>query len=466
MHAHLAGEHLRQPSIVIMGRPNVGKSTLFNRLVGKMLAIVYDQPGVTRDWQEAPGRLADLRFMLTDTPGLEGFESTDLRHQIQLQTQKVLEKSDLILFMIDGREGVLPLDKTLAGWVRQSGKPCLLLCNKTEGSKGDTGYYEAHGLGLGDPIALSAAHGQGLDQLYEALLPFFPRTLGATIQDEAKGNLKEGQAEEALKPVRLAILGRPNVGKSTLINKLIGEERLLTSDQPGVTRDSVEIEWCFENQPVILLDTAGVRKKARVDTDLEQLAIQQSFQAVKYAQVVILVIDALSPLDKQELTLASHVIEEGRCLVLALNKWDKADTSRLKDLQLSLNHLLSQVKGIPMIPISALQGKNLKKLIAEAMNLYAQWNRRIPTAKLNMFLEEATQRHPPKLSGPGRIRLKYMTQVKTRPPTFALFASKPSELPESYVRYLVDGIRQAFNLWGVPLRLYLRKGKNPYQDKG
>lgn len=438
-----------------MGRPNVGKSTLFNRLVGKVKAIVHDQPGVTRDWQIAKGRIADLHFNLIDTPGLEGFETQDLKDQIQEQTQGVIRKADIILFMIDGREGLLPVDEVLASWARQSGKPVILLCNKTEGFKGDEGFYDSHRLGLGEPIPLSAAHGQGLNELYEALSPLVP-LLAETFEDD------DTEPEDANKPVRLAILGRPNVGKSTLINSLIHEDRLLTSDQPGVTRDSIEIPWSFEGQAITLLDTAGIRKKARIHDSLESASIKHSFEAVKYAQVVILVLDALSPLDKQDLILASHVIEEGRCLVLALNKWDQADASQLKGIEESLHHLLSQVKGIPLIPISALYGKHLNKLIKSTLQLYATWNKRVPTAKLNIFLEEAVSRHPPKFSGPGRIRLKYMTQIKTRPPTFALFASKPTELPESYIRYLVDGIRQEFDLWGVPVRMFLKKGKNPY----
>lgn len=460
--------------VVIVGRPNVGKSTFFNRLAHKAHAIVHDRPGVTRDWQAAPASLGDYHFTLIDTPGLEGFETPDIKQQIHDQTTNLLKEADLILFMIDGREGILPIDTVLARWVRQSMCPTLLLCNKSEGSKGYEGLSEAHRLGLGTPIPLSAAHGQGLDDLYDAFEPYFPSVKNldnhdeaSTHQDNRSGQNEAPDTDETsdevpLKPLRLAILGRPNVGKSTLINKLIGKNRLLTSDQPGVTRDSIEIDWMFKDQPIVLIDTAGIRRKARVDDSLEQASIQHAFQAMKYVHVVILVIDALSPLDKQELILASRVIEEGRCLVLALNKWDKADTSQLKTLEASLHHVLSQVKGIPMIPISALYEKNLHQLIESALNVYKTWNKRIPTAQLNIFLDHATQRHPPKLLGPGRIRLKYMTQIKTRPPTFALFASKPSELPDSYIRYLLDGIREAFDVWGVPLRLQLKKNKNPY----
>jgi GTP-binding protein len=446
------GEYLLK--ILILGRPNVGKSTFFNRLVGRKLAIVHDQPGVTRDWKEGKGKLADLEFMLYDTPGLEGFEEPELKKQIIYQTDKLIEKADILLLIVDARAGITKSDEVLAQQLRAVGKPIIMIANKCEKKDSLHSLYEVYQLGLGEPIAFSAEHGEGMDDLYQVLLPYFQR-----IKD----------LEPPLFPsvdmstLRLAIIGRPNVGKSTLINALLGEERVLTGNQAGITRDAVSVSWRYREQEIKLIDTAGLRRRSRVQSSLEKFSVRSSLEEICYAHVVILVLDAHDPLNKQDLTIASHVIEEGRALVIALNKWDNADHSEWHNITHKLGQSLSQVKGVPIIPISALKKRNLDKLMKAVLEVYKLWGYRIPTAQLNQWLASALDRHPPPLSGNTRVKIKYATQVKTRPPTFALFVSKPVELPDSYLRYLMTSLREVFNLPSVPLRFLLRKGKNPFQ---
>jgi GTP-binding protein len=460
--------------IAIIGRSNVGKSTLFNRLSGKKLALVDDRPGVTRDWQEAPAQLADLRFTIIDTAGLGGFEEADIFQQILRQTDRVIADADLLLFMIDGRDGVMPGDRELADQLRRSQKPVLVIVNKIESDSQAFGVHDAYQLGLGEPVALSAAHGRGLDALYDALRPYILTDI-SDISDISAASCpsviqKEGSiipTEEQEKkdhhaPISIAIVGRPNVGKSTLINQLLGEERLIAADRPGITRDTVTLNWQWRGQPIQLVDTPGIRRRAKVQDHLEQASVNEALYAIRFAQVVVLLVDACSPLDKQDLTLAAHVLKEGRCLVIGLNKWDMADASILREVQYTLQTSLSQVKGVPCIPISAKHGYHLDQLLQAVLHVYHQWNRRLPTAQLNQWLHMALDHHPAPLSGSRRIRLKYMTQIKTRPPTFVIFVSKPTDLPDSYIRYLTTSLGEHFDLLGVPLRLYLRKGKNPY----
>ncbi|HUX80076.1 MAG TPA: ribosome biogenesis GTPase Der [Alphaproteobacteria bacterium] len=441
--------------LAIVGRPNVGKSTLFNRLCGKRMAIVHDMPGVTRDRKEAFGQLGDLPLKLIDTAGLEDKSSDPLMEGMKMQVLEALHDADVIVFMIDGREGVTPLDEAFANLLRKAKKPILLFANKCEGKRGAQGIAEAWGLGFGEPFPLSSEHGLGLDSLYEALLPFY------------KGPLREDEEEVEIAPLQLAIVGRPNVGKSTLLNQLVGQERVLTGPEAGVTRDSISIEWEYKGQPIRLVDTAGLRKRAKVTEKLEWLATSESLSAVQYAQVAILVIDSTQPFEKQDLHIASQVIQEGRCLVLALNKWDLIPNKveLLKHLHAKLTTVLPQVRGIPLVPLSALTGKNKEKLLDAVLAIYDIWNRRVPTSKLNQWLLGLVAHHPPPLVAGRRIKIKYLTQVKTRPPTFVLFCSKSTELPDSYARYVINGMREAFGLDGVPIRLTLRSGKNPYADK-
>ncbi len=442
--------------VAIVGRPNVGKSTLFNRLSGKRLAIVHDFPGVTRDLKEAFGQLGDLPLSLMDTAGLEDNSTDPLREGMKAQVLEAFRRADAILFMIDGRAGVTAQDQFFASLLRKAEKPVLLLANKCEGRGGSQGIAEAWALGFGEPLPLSAEHGQGLDSLYEALLPLYT---GPSIE------LEETEEEEEI-PLQLAIVGRPNVGKSTLLNQFIGHARVLVGPEAGVTRDSIAIEWSYKGHPVRLIDTAGMRRRAKITDQLERMATQKSFSAIQYAHVVILVIDATQPLEKQDLIIASHVIEEGRCLVLALNKWDLVSNKEeiLADVKDRLITSLPQVRGIPLVPLSALTGKNKKKLLDEVLAIFKIWGRRISTSKLNRWLEGLVAHHPPPLVAGRRIKVKYLTQIKTRPPTFVLFSSKAAELPSSYEKYVINGLRDAFGLTGVPIRLFVRSGKNPYVE--
>ncbi|MAZ04602.1 MAG: ribosome biogenesis GTPase Der [Sneathiella sp.] len=446
-------------TVAILGRPNVGKSTLFNRLVGKKLALVDNTPGVTRDRREGEASISNLNFRVIDTAGLEEKFDDSLEGRMRRQTEIALEEADVALMLIDAKAGVTPLDEHFAGWLRRAKTPVILVANKCEGKAGEPGLLESYALGLGDPVALSAEHGEGMAELFDALLPY-------EKTEDADGKAEDEDGEE--KPLQLAIVGRPNAGKSTLVNYLIGEERMLTGPEAGVTRDAIAVEWEFEGRAIKLVDTAGLRKKARVQKKLEKLSVADSLRVIRMAEVVVLMIDAEETFEKQDLTIAAHVIEEGRALVIAVNKWDtvKDRQGTLKLIRDRLSISLPQVRGIPVITLSALSGRGVEKLMPTVLEVYALWNSRISTARLNRWLEIMLEQHPPPMAKGRRLKIRYMTQVKARPPTFSLFMSSRGELPESYLRYLVNGLRQDFNLPAVPIRIFPRTGKNPYADKG
>ena len=446
-------------TVVIVGRPNVGKSTLFNRLVGRRLALVDDEPGVTRDRREGEARLFDLAFRVIDTAGLEEAFDESLEARMRAQTEAAVAAADLALFLIDARAGVTPLDRHFAGWLRRGATPVLLLANKCEGRAGEAGLAEAYALGLGDPVELSAEHALGLSDLHDAMSQILAPEAGVE-----QAELPE-EADERI--LQLAIVGRPNVGKSTLVNRLLGEERLLTGPEAGITRDAIAVDWTYKDRTLRLVDTAGLRRRPRVTGKVEQLSVADTLRAVRFAQVVVLVVDAEAPMEKQDLTIAAMVVEEGRALVIAVNKWDLcADRQAvMKALQDRLERSLPQTRGLPVVTISALQGRNLDRLLDAVLAAYDVWNRRIPTAELNRWLEAVTAAHPPPAPQGRRIRLKYITQAKARPPTFAIFCSKPADLPGSYLRYLENALRDDFALPGTPIRLQLRKGRNPYAGK-
>jgi GTP-binding protein len=440
-------------AVAILGRPNVGKSTLFNRLVGRRLALVDDTPGVTRDRREGEGRIADLTFRVVDTAGLEEAVSGSLADRMQEQAERALADADVALLVIDAREGVTAADRHFADRVRRSGKPVVLLANKAEGRAGLPAIAEAYRLGLGDPVPVSAEHGEGLGELYDRLEPFSRQGEPASSRPE--------------RPLQLAIVGRPNVGKSTLVNRVVGEERMLTGPEAGITRDAIAVDWIWQGHPLRLVDTAGLRRKPRVEGKLEQLSVGDALRSIRFAETVILVMDALQPLERQDLTIARLVENEGRALVLALNKWDAVDepAALLKHLRERVSVSLPQLQGIAVVPVSALTGYGLDALMKAVTAAGEVWNRRVATADLNRWLATVQQRHPPPLVAGRRLRLRYVTQVNTRPPTFVLFASKPSELPDSYRRYLVNALRREFDLPGTPIRMMLRKGKNPYEPR-
>ncbi|NKB48533.1 MAG: ribosome biogenesis GTPase Der [Alphaproteobacteria bacterium] len=448
-----------QPTIVIAGRPNVGKSTLFNRLVGRRDAIVNDQPGVTRDRREGDASLGDLRFRAVDTAGLEDAFDDSLPARMRRQTEVAIGDADLVLLVIDARAGVTPVDEHFAKWLRTLSVPVLLLANKCEGRAAEPGTYEAYSLGLGDPVPVSAEHGGGMNMLYDAI--------SEVLADRGvPDDLSEAEIEQG--PLRLAIVGRPNVGKSTLVNALIGDERLLTGPEAGVTRDAITVEWEYQGQRIALVDTAGLRRKARIHEKLEQLSVGDALNAIQYAEVVALVLDGEQMLERQDLTIGRHVIEEGRALLLVINKWDivadkPAAMAALRD---RLQTSLPQVAGVTVVTLSALTGKNLEALMPAVLKAYEVWNQRVPTAGLNSWLADVIERHPPPLAAnKRRIRLRYVTQPKARPPTFAVFGNRPEDLPDSYVRYLENSLRDRFDLAGTPIRINMRKGKNPYGDK-
>ncbi len=455
-------------TVAVIGRPNVGKSTLFNRLTGKQHAIVDDTPGVTRDRREGNGSISDLEFRLIDTAGLEDAYDDSLEARMRQQTEMALSEADVTLFLIDGRAGVMPLDQHFADWLRKHPTPTLLVVNKCEGKAGKAGLYESYSLGLGEPIPLSAEHGEGLSELYDALLPY--RSSAAEIPESLE--LDESEADAGLdddysdKPLKLAIIGRPNVGKSTMINKLLGRERLLTGPEAGVTRDAIAVAWEYQGREVRLVDTAGLRRKARIKEKLEYMSVGDTLRSIRFAEVVILVLDANAPLDKQDLTIARHAVEEGRALIIAVNKWDIAGdrVAAAKRIEDRLQTSLPQVRGVPIITCSSKTGKGLQKLMPAVVKAHELWNTRISTGALNRWLAATVDSHPPPVSGLGRIKLRYMTQARTRPPTFVLFSSRADKLPESYMRYLVNELRADFKLPGIPIRMHGRKGENPYAE--
>lgn len=460
-------------TVVLVGRPNVGKSTLFNRLAGKKLALVDDTPGVTRDWRSAPAHVGGLSFTVVDTAGLEDVTDDSLEARMRRQTEQALARADVALFIIDARAGITPLDRHFANLLRRGKTPVLLVANKTEGKAGQPGLFESYELGLGDPIPLSAEHGEGMADLVEALLPYAPAEDSAEVEDKDDGfdpSIPIGDQpepeEDRSKPIQIAIVGRPNVGKSTLLNSLIGEERVLTGPEAGMTRDAITVDWEWRDRRFKLVDTAGMRRRARVDEKVEKLAVADSLRVIRMANVVVLVVDAGAILDKQDLTIARLVISEGRALVIAVNKWDTVDdrAMALRQVEDKLEASLGYIKGVKVVTISALKGHKLDTLLDGVLETYTVWNRRIPTAQLNRWIEGVLDHHPPPLVEGRRVKIRYVTQVKTRPPTFALFVNKPLDLPESYQRYLTSHLRESFDMPGVPVRLLLRKGKNPYAE--
>ena len=458
-------------TVAIVGRPNVGKSTLFNRLVGKRLALVDDQPGVTRDRREGEGRLFELRFRVLDTAGLEEAFDDSLEGRMRRQTEQAIAEAAVVLMLIDARAGLTPLDRHFAAWLRRTDVPVVLVANKCEGRVGEDGLLEAYDLGLGEPVPFSAEHGLGLRDLYEQIEAHVaaaePSEPVETDEPEVADPAAEEDDDAPRGPLQLAIVGRPNVGKSTLVNRLIGEDRMLTGPEAGITRDSISVAWSYQGRPIRLFDTAGLRRKARVAEKLEKLSVSDALRAVRFAQVVVLLLDAEAPLEKQDLTIARQVIDEGRALVVGLNKWDVCDDrdGTLKILRDRLQRSLPQVRGVPVVTLSGLEGQNLDRLMQAVFQAFEVWNRRIPTGELNRWLDAAISAHPPPMAQGRRLRLKYVTQAKTRPPTFAIFCSRPKELPTAYLRYLENGLRQDFDLPGTPIRINLRKGDNPYAKK-
>lgn len=450
--------------IALVGRPNVGKSTLFNRLVGKRLALVDDTPGVTRDRREGEARLGDLSFTVIDTPGLEEAPEAALEGRMRKQTDAAVAEAAACLFLIDARAGVTPLDKTFASLLRQAGKPVILLANKAEGAAGEAGFYDAYELGVGEPVAISAEHGEGMGELYTALEPF----LAAAGEADEEAEDEEAEWDNPLKPLRVAIIGRPNAGKSTLVNRIIGEDRLLTGPEAGITRDSISVEWTWagpdRDWPVKLFDTAGMRKKAKVQSKLEKLSVADALRAIRFAEVAVLLLDAEHPFDKQDLQIADLALREGRALVIAVNKWDLIEDkdAKMREIREMAERLLPQAPGVPITPFSALTGAGLQRLMPAIVKVYIDWNARVKTPELNDWLQEALARHaPPAVSG-QRIKIRYIAQTKTRPPTFVAQCTRAEDLPASYKRYLVNGIRDAFDIKAVPIRLILKKPGNPY----
>jgi GTP-binding protein len=439
--------------IAIVGRPNVGKSTLFNRLAGRRLAIVDDQPGVTRDRRFGTGRLGDLDLELIDTAGFEDVTDESLEARMRAQTELAVDEADLSLFIIDAREGVTPGDEIFADVLRRKGKPVVVAANKSESKASEAGVLDAFGLGLGEPVPISAEHGEGMADLYAAVAALAP--------DE-----DEDDAELGDKPVSIAIVGRPNAGKSTLVNRLIGEDRLLTGPEAGITRDAIPVEWEWESRSVRLVDTAGLRRKAKVQEKLEKLSTHDSIRAITFAEVVILVMDATHPFEIQDLQIADLVEREGRALVFVLAKWDLVEDpqARLSEIVEEAQRQLPQVKGSPIVALSAETGRGLDRLMPAVFKAHTDWSTKVKTRDLNDWLKMAVERHPPPAVGGRRVKPKYMAQTKARPPTFVLFASRADQLPDHYKRYLVNSIRESFDLPGVPIRLTVRSNKNPYAE--
>jgi GTP-binding protein len=447
-----------------VGRPNVGKSTLFNRLVGRRLALVDDRPGVTRDRREGQARLGDLTFTVIDTAGLEQAAPDSLTGRMQEQTTAAIAEADAIFFLIDARSGPLPIDQDFANLVRKSGRPTVLIANKTEGRAAQAGVLEAYSLGLGEPIPLSAEHGEGLSDLYDALREALPdETAQASVPEEP-----EPRGEGHPPPVvRVAVIGRPNTGKSTLINRLLGEERLLTGPEVGVTRDTIAVPITWHGRRFLVHDTAGMRRRSRIEEKLEKLSVGNTLDAVRFAEVVIVLMDATAPFEEQDLRIADLVEREGRALVIGMSKWDLVENgaSATVKLRAETDHWLPQLKGVPVVAHSGLTGAGLDRLMQAVINAHAVWNRRVSTSALNRWLPAIVEAHPPPAVSGRRIRLDYITQAKSRPPSFVLFLSRADAVPDAYRRYLVNSLRESFELPGTPIRLTLREKKNPYGNR-
>jgi GTP-binding protein len=469
-------------SLAIVGRPNVGKSTLFNRLVGKRLALVDDQPGVTRDLREGEARLGDLRFTVIDTAGLENETDDSLPARMRRLTERAVDMADVCLFLVDARAGLLPDDMVFAEILRKRARVVLLAANKAEGQAADAGVYEAYSLGLGEPMRLSGEHGEGMNELYSMLLPiseeFAERAAQNTpetevdveeFDDETEVTADDVPMPTADKPLQIAVVGRPNAGKSTLVNQILGEDRLLTGPEAGITRDAISVAMDWNETPIRIFDTAGMRKRAKVQEKLEKLSVSDGIRAVKFAEVVVVLLDAAIPFETQDLKIADLAEREGRAVVVAVNKWDIEDEKqdKLRELKEAFERLLPQLRGAPLVTVSARTGRGMDRLHDAIIRAYRTWNRRIPTGQLNRWLEGMIMRHPPPAPQGKRIKLRYMTQAKTRPPGFVVMCSHPDKLPESYSRYLVNGLREDFDMPGTPIRLTMRGqgDKNPYKGR-
>ena len=462
----------------IVGRPNVGKSTLFNRLAGRKLALVDDLPGVTRDRRIHPAKLYDLKFDVIDTAGLEESPAASLEGRMRAQTEAAIAEADLVFFLIDSKAGIVPGDRTFADMVRRSGKPVVLVANKAEARGAGGGMLEAWELGLGEPIPISAEHGQGMPDLREAVIAALGEAVALDEEQEPEAETPlvgddiadpddEAPAYDTTKPLRVAVVGRPNAGKSTLVNSFLGEERLLTGPEAGITRDSISVEWAWEGRTIKLFDTAGLRRKARVQGKLEKLSVADALRAIRFAEVVVILLDATIPFEKQDLQIADLIAREGRAPVIAFNKWDlvEAPQQALTELREKAERLLPQVRGIRAVPVSAETGRGLDKLMQAVIGTHRIWNSRISTGRLNRWLETVLAHHPPPAVAGRRLKIKYVTQVKTRPPGFVLSCSRPEAMPASYVRYLVNALRDDFDMPGIPIRMTLRAPDNPYAGK-
>lgn len=465
------------PTIAIVGRPNVGKSTLFNRLTGRRTALVSDMPGLTRDRREGEADIGGHILEVVDTAGLEEADKGSIADRMRSQSELAIRDADAVAFVFDARAGVTPTDKAFARIVRASGRPVVLVANKCEGKAGTEGFYEAYALGLGEPVAISAEHGEGLAELESELLAALglkpivkARRRRRSEEPEPEAEIPEeaeAEAEDPGKPVRVAIVGRPNAGKSTLVNAILGEERMITGPEPGLTRDSISSDLSWQGRAIKLFDTAGLRRKARIDELAEKLAASDAVRAIRFAEVVVLLIDAERPFEQQDLTIGNMIIEEGRALVIAVNKWDLVEDKQatLKDLKETVAEKFAEASGVSVVTISAASGRNIDKLMKAILDAHAVWSRRISTAEINRWLQVALARHAPPQSKGRRIRIRYMTQPSARPPTFIAFCSQPGGIPESYLRYLTNSLREAFDMPGTPIRINLRKGANPYADK-
>jgi GTP-binding protein len=457
-------------TVAIVGRPNVGKSTLFNRLVGRRLALVDDRPGVTRDRREGRARLGDLAFTVIDTAGLEEAAPESLTGRMQEQTEAALASADAVLFLVDARAGSTPVDRAFADLVRRSGKPAIVVANKSEGRAAEAGRLEAYELGLGEPVAISAEHGEGLADLYQALRAALPEATAPAVDIDLREGLRDDDSSEtaAQNPIRVAVVGRPNSGKSTLINRLLGEDRLLTGPEAGITRDAIAVEVTWQDRRFRVHDTAGMRRRARIEEKLEKLSVADALNAVRFAEVVVLLVDAQRPFEEQDLRIADLIEREGRALVIGMNKWDLVEHApgAIKKLREETDHWLPQVKGVPVVAVSGLTGEGLDRLMQAVVDAHEVWNRRAGTGALNRWLAEVAASHPPPAVSGRAIRLDYITQPKSRPPTFVLFTSRADAIPDAYRRYLVNSLRESFDLPGTPIRLMLREKKNPYAKRG
>lgn len=454
-------------TIAIIGRPNVGKSTLFNRLVGQKLALVDDEPGVTRDRREGQAKLYDLEFTIIDTAGLDEGAKGSLTARMQEQTEIAIELADALMFVIDARQGLTPNDRTFADFARRANKPVVLVANKAEGRHGEIGAMESYALGLGDPVQISAEHGEGLVDLRDALAALMPEHVEEDEEEEIEGVEDWTDEEIAQRPIRVAIVGRPNAGKSTLINHLLGEERLLTSPEAGTTRDSIAVEIVWQGRQFRVFDTAGLRRRSRIEEKLEKLSVADALRAVRFAEVVVMMMDSQNKFEEQDLRIADLIEREGRAIVLAANKWDLMERKGglISALRTDADHWLPQVKGVPIVAVSGLMGEGIDRLMTAIQEAYAVWNRRLPTAALNRWFEQAIQASPPPAVSGRRLKLNYITQVKARPPSFVLFCSRADAIPQSYLRYLTNSLRETFDLPGTPIRITLREKANPFAHK-